>query len=105
MATPHVAGAWALMKQEYPAATVDEILSAFTSTGQSVTDQGCTSVTKQRINVYEAYNLMSNNARLIIAKTGVGSGTVTSDPSGIDCGDTCSALVPKGYCCDTRRHS
>jgi hypothetical protein len=91
MATPHVAGSWALMKQEYPAAAVDEILSSFTSTGQSVTDIGCTSVTNRRIDVDEAYNLMSNNAKLIIAKTGVGSGTVTSDPSGMDCIDTCSA--------------
>ena len=39
MATPHVAGAWALMKQDYPAATVDEILNSFTSTGPSITDQ------------------------------------------------------------------
>jgi hypothetical protein len=90
MATPHVAGSWALMKQEYPAATVDEILNAFASTGRSLTDQGCTSVTKQRIDVDEAYNLMSNNAQLIIAKTGVGSGIVTSDPPGMDCSDTCS---------------
>ena len=58
MATPHVAGSWALMKQAFPGATVDTILSAITSTGLSVTDQSCTSVTKQRINVYEAYTLM-----------------------------------------------
>ena len=33
---------------------------------------------------------MSNNASLTISKTGVGTGTVTSDPPGIDCGETCS---------------
>jgi subtilisin family serine protease len=91
MATPHVAGAWALMKQENPAATVDDILNAFASTGRSLTDQGCTSVTKQRINVEEAYNLMSNNAQLTVVKRGVGTGIVTSDPPGMDCSDTCSA--------------
>lgn len=90
MATPHVAGSWALMKQKFPAATVDEILSSFTSTGQSVTDIGCTSVTKRRIDVDEAYNLMNNNAKLVIAKTGVGSGIVTSDPPDMDCSDTCT---------------
>jgi|GEM_PF-3309146 len=57
MATPHVAGAWALMKQAFPYATVDNILDAFTATGLSVYDQYC-SVTKQRVNVYEAYNLI-----------------------------------------------
>jgi hypothetical protein len=62
MATPHVAGAWALMKQAFPAATVTGILDSFTLTGLSVTDIGCPSVTKQRINVYEAYNLLGFNA-------------------------------------------
>ena len=57
MATPHVAGAWALMKQAFPYATVDNILDAFTTTGLSVYDQYC-SLTKQRVNVYEAYNLL-----------------------------------------------
>ena len=47
-------------------------------------------MTKKRIDVDEAYNLMSNNAQLAIAKTGVGSGIVTSDPPGIDCSDDCS---------------
>ena len=90
MATPHVAGAWALMKQANPDATVDDILSSFTSTGLSVTDQYCSSVTKKRINVYEAYNLLGDNANLTVSKTGAGKGTVTSDFSGIDCGETCN---------------
>lgn len=38
MATPHVAGAWAVMKSAKPGATVDEILSALSSTGKGVTD-------------------------------------------------------------------
>ena len=88
MATPHVTGAWALMKQVYPAATVTEILDSFTSTGLSVTDSGCTSVTKKRINVYEA-------ASLTVSKTGVGTGTVTSDPPGINCGQDCGEVFPK----------
>lgn len=89
MATPHVAGAWALMKQAYPTATVDHILSSFTTTGLSVTDQYCSSVTKKRINVYEAYEIMGNTVFLTVTTSGGGKGTVTS-PSGIDCGIVCS---------------
>jgi subtilisin family serine protease len=98
MAAPHVAGAWALMKQAYPAATVDEILDTLTSTGPSVTDtkQGCTSFTKKRINVNDAYARMSSSASLALSKTGVGTGTVTSVPSGIDCGEDCGGLFLKG---------
>ncbi len=49
MAAPHISGAWALMKQAKPGATVDDVLAAFTSTGPSVTDSKCTGVTKKRI--------------------------------------------------------
>ena len=37
MATPHVAGAWALIKQAVPSATVTEILAALRSTGVPIT--------------------------------------------------------------------
>lgn len=97
MATPHVAGAWALMKQEYPAATVSDILNAFTSKGPDKTDtkSGCTSFTKKRINVYQAYDFLSAYASLTVAKTGIGTGSVASSPSGIDCGENCGELFPK----------
>ncbi len=39
MAAPHVAGAWAVLRQAVPAATVDEILEALRITGTSVDDQ------------------------------------------------------------------
>jgi hypothetical protein len=55
MATPHVTGAWALMKQNNPGSTVTDILNSLTSTGLNITDASCSSVTKKRINVYEAY--------------------------------------------------
>lgn len=36
MAAPHVAGAWALLRQNHPTATVDEILNALACTGEMV---------------------------------------------------------------------
>ena len=38
MATPHVAGAFAILRQSKPNATISQILSALTNTGQPVTD-------------------------------------------------------------------
>jgi len=38
MAAPHVAGAWAVLRQAKPSATISEILGALQSTGQPVTD-------------------------------------------------------------------
>jgi subtilisin len=56
MATPHVAGAWALMKQKDPGATVSTILAALQNTGAIVDDQHASgSVTgMRRINVANA---------------------------------------------------
>jgi len=53
MATPHVAGAWALMKQRYPGATVSTVLADLQNTGTIVDDQRASgSVTgMRRINV------------------------------------------------------
>jgi subtilisin family serine protease len=39
MAAPHVAGAWAILKQQNSSATVSQVLTALTSTGRIITDQ------------------------------------------------------------------
>jgi titin len=49
MATPHVAGTWAVLKQKSPTSTVTEILNALTSTGVSVNDTN--SIAKPRIQI------------------------------------------------------
>ncbi|MCI0478384.1 MAG: S8 family serine peptidase, partial [Anaerolineales bacterium] len=56
MATPHVTGAWAVLKSRTPAATVDQILSALTSTGVPVTDTR-NGITKPRIRINAALGL------------------------------------------------
>jgi subtilisin family serine protease len=53
MATPHVAGAFAVLKSQSPAATSEELLNALTSTGLPVTDSR-NSIVTSRIAVNEA---------------------------------------------------
>jgi len=56
MAAPHVAGAWAVLRQAYPEATVAEVLGALQSRGVSVTDTrvGAGSRVTPRIDVQAA---------------------------------------------------
>ena len=58
MATPHVAGAWALMRQKNPNATVTEIYNALATSGVPVTDYRV-SITKPRIQVDAALRLIA----------------------------------------------
>ncbi|MCM2358998.1 MAG: S8 family serine peptidase [Geobacteraceae bacterium] len=74
MAAPHVAGAWALLKQAMPAAGVDQILGGFTATGLTVTDGECPEVTKKRINVPEALNALGDAAPPAVTATFPASG-------------------------------
>lgn len=89
MATPHVAGAWAILKQKKPTATVNEVLNAFVTTGKAVTDPR-NALTKPRIQVAQALDSI-NASGYALSVTKTGAGTVTSSPAGIDCGATCSA--------------
>ncbi len=52
-ASPHVAGAWAILKQRQPTATVDEVLTGFKNTGVPITDP-TNDVTTLRIRVNQA---------------------------------------------------
>ncbi len=52
-AAPHVAGAWAILKQKKPTATVEEVLIALAGTGLPITDPK-SGITKPRIQVDQA---------------------------------------------------
>jgi subtilisin len=55
MAAPHVAGAIAVLRSAKPAATVNEIVNALTTSGLQITDQRSGGfVTKRRLDVYGA---------------------------------------------------
>jgi subtilisin len=57
MATPHVAGAWAVLKSKLPTATVPQVLNALKDTGRLVTDSR-NGITKSRIKVDAAVSAL-----------------------------------------------
>ncbi|MBK8211771.1 MAG: S8 family serine peptidase [Rhodospirillales bacterium] len=59
MAAPHVAGAFAILKQAKPTATVTEIQTALACTGKKLTRAG---ITKPRIDVLAALNVIRSPA-------------------------------------------
>ncbi len=87
MATPHVAGAWAVLKSKYPQATVEDVLNALKSTGTMVATKGGYSL--PLINVAEADRRLQNTLSCTIsispntinvpASGGTVTVTVTSD--------------------------
>lgn len=59
MATPHVVGAWAILKQKMPSATVTQVLNALTTTGVGITDSR-NNITKPLIKVDTALDVVGN---------------------------------------------
>ena len=77
MATPHVAGAWAVVKQKSPQASVAAVLDALVTTGALLTDPR-NGITKPRIDVAGAVAL--------VAGQGAASLTVNGSSAGITVG-------------------
>lgn len=83
MAAPHVAGAWAVIKEKAPDASVGQVLSALTQTGAPIFDLR-NHVTTARINVKNALDLFSDNRMALdYAKAGPAQGNVSFSPSGV----------------------
>jgi subtilisin family serine protease len=59
MATPHVAGAWAVMKSKTPTATIEQVYNGLYSTGKVVTDYR-NGIAKPRIQLDAALNTLPN---------------------------------------------
>lgn len=73
MAAPHVAGAWAVIAQASPNISVTNALNAFVNTGTLVTDYR-TPITKPRINLAAAVNLVASVASIGAASYSVSEG-------------------------------
>jgi len=77
MATPHVAGAWAVLKQAAPSASVDQILSALQTTGLPVSEtNGGVTITKPRIRIAQALAALVPTVTSISPSQGAQGATV-----------------------------
>jgi subtilisin family serine protease len=77
MAAPHVAGAWAILKQLEPTASVAQVLSAFQSSGLGITDPR-NGLTRSRIRVKPALDVILGPPPAI----SIGNVTVTEGDAG-----------------------
>ncbi len=68
MATPHIAGAWAILKQRKPTASIAEIANALSSTGLMVNDTR-NNIVKPRINVNNALGSMGCSNPISVGQT------------------------------------
>ena len=76
MATPHVTGAFAVLKQAAPAAAVSDVLAALQQTGLPITDtRGGTGTVRPRIRIDQALAVLSVNPVPIASSITPGSAT------------------------------
>ena len=72
MAAPHVAGAWALVRQARPNASVSDVYTAIVNTGQPIADAKIAAIVKPRIRVDEATAALpfSGNGKVGVFRNG-----------------------------------
>ena len=93
MASPFVAGLAAILKGLSVSSTTDQIAQEIESTALDLGTPGRDDLYGYGlIQMDAAIKSVSTLPLLGVHKAGTGSGTVTSAPAGIDCGDVCSAF-------------
>jgi subtilisin family serine protease len=93
MATPHVAGAAALLLALHPGWTQAELKAGLLSTTRSLASLSGKSLTGGSLDLAAAAGVPTSFGLTVTVQ---GSGAVTSTPSGIQCGATCSASFATG---------
>ncbi len=84
MAAPHVAGAWAIVKQADPAGSVSLVQSAFQSTGKPITDFAANpDLTRDRIRVFSAAAYRAHTGLTQTSNWSVPGGNIASDGVGL----------------------
>jgi subtilisin family serine protease len=99
MATPHVAGAWAVLKDAQPNLSVPDALAQFRANAVTVGDTrpgGSVTGLKRVDLAFVGSAPLSPKLTVQIIKSGAkANGSVTSSPAGISCGSTCIASFAK----------
>lgn len=88
-AAPHVAGAAAVLRAAFPSESVSSLINRLKQ-GPGIQDHR-NGITKPRLDLMAALGNPAGGFSLGVSKVGTGTGTVTSSPSGINCGATCNA--------------
>ena len=85
MATPHLAGAWAIARQVAPTATVSQVEAAIDGTGKPVTDTAASpQITRDRLRVFSAAAQLSQTGFTTATNfTGLVGGNIVSDGIGL----------------------
>ncbi|MBS0152547.1 MAG: S8 family serine peptidase [Nitrospira sp.] len=96
MATPHVAGLAGLLLSANPHLSVTELRSAILSTVDRNASLNGKVSSGGRINARAALSSVVASSTIIVNKSGAGTGTVTSDPAGLNCRATCNGKFPLG---------
>ncbi|BFU89602.1 MAG: hypothetical protein NTAFB01_07890 [Nitrospira sp.] len=96
MATPHVVGLAGLLLSVNPNLTVAQLRNAILNTVDRKASLSGKVSSGGRINARAALVSVMPNSTVTVNKTGAGTGTVTSNPAGIDCGTTCKRQFPQG---------
>ncbi len=92
-----VSGVAALVLAWDPGLTASQLENRLTTTADDIGSSGFDNQTGHgRVNAYEALLATTPSTLLTINRQGAGTGTVTSDPAAINCGNTCVAGFANG---------
>ena len=96
MATPHVAGLAGLLLSVNPNLTISQLRSAILNTVDRKASLKGKVSSGGRINARAALASVVTDFTVTVNKAGDGTGSVTSDSSGIECGATCTGQFIQG---------